>query len=474
MADVTYQHEDYTQFAERAQVVDDVCGNLVKKQGDKYLPRPNPTDKSAENKARFTQYLLRAIFHNFTGYTRRGLVGAAFTKTPELIAPTAIEYISDDIDGAGNSIFQQSRSVVSKVLAKGRNGLLVDYPQTNGSATRAEMAQSYIRASTLSIDATRIINWKTTLIGGKHVLSLVVYKDDAKENTADGFGVDTIEQYRALRLIDGVYTVELWRRKEKNKDEWFLFDDFTPTRGNGSTWNIIPFIFVGAENNDPGVDMAPLYDLAELNIGHYRNSADYEDNVFFCGQAQPWASGIDQAHMDMINEAGLVIGSRTLFPVPDGGQFGFAQAQPNTQVREAMQDKKADMASMGARILTPGGAVKTATEAQADNETEHSILSLVVSNASEAYTQCLGWMLEFMNASGEASYTINQEFTKPHIDAQKLTALVGALQSGKYPEGDFWAELRRSGLIDPSKDDETIKAELDSQDTGLGLDDGAE
>lgn len=472
MADVTAEHKGYADFEARACLVDDVCENRVKEKGDKYLPRRNPYDKGPANLSWYDQYKLRAIFFNATGYTRRGLVGAAFTKAPVLEVPTAIDYAATDVDGSGNSIHQQARSVVSQVLGKGRNGLLVDYPAVMGPVTRAEMAANYVRASILSIDGSRVINWKTTKVGGRHLLSLVVYKDDVEQDTPDGFGTDTVKQYRALRLIDGVYTVELYRKNEK--DKWVLFDAYQPKRGNGSTWNIIPFIFVGAENNDPGIDEAPLYDLACVNIGHYRNSADVEHSGFFCGQVQPWASGIDQAYYEMLKEEGIHIGSSTLFPVPDGGQFGFAQAQPNMTSENLMKAKEQQMVAIGARLITPGSAVKTATEAQSDNETEHSVLSLVVSNVSEAYTQCLEWMLDFMGASGVAGYQINQEFTKPYLGAQELMALIAALQSGKYPESDFWAEMRRHGLIDPDKDDETIKDELETSTAGLGLDDGEE
>lgn len=469
MADVTAQHSEYERFNTRATLVDDVCENNVKAKKEVYLPKPNPTDLSPANASRYSQYLLRAQFFNATGYTRAGLVGAAFSKDPEVTLPDAISYAAKDIDGAGNSINQQARSVVSQVLGLGRNGLLVDYPTTDGPLTRAEMSSQGVKATTVSINATRIINWKTAVIGGQIKLSLVVYKDDAIEDTEDGFGTEVIEQYRALRLIDNHYHIELYRKNKQQK--WVLYDQRIPLTGAGVPWDVIPFIFVGAQNNDPDIDIAPLYDMASVNIGHYRNSADYEDNAYFCGQAQPWASGITESYYQMLKAEGIYIGSRNLFPVPPDGQFGITQAQPNTIVREAMIDKENQMIALGARLITPGGAVKTATEAQANSETQHSILSLVVSNVSEAYTQCLEWMLVYMNAKGEAKYKINQEFTVPHMDAQKLTALLGAVQSGKYPETDFWSELRRSGLIDAGKDDEDIREELENSTTGLGLDD---
>ena len=49
-------------------------------------------------------------------------------------------------------------------------------------------------------------------------------------------------------------------------------------------WRVIPFQFLGSENNDTSIDDSPLYDMAEVNIGHYRNSADYEEAAYRSGE----------------------------------------------------------------------------------------------------------------------------------------------------------------------------------------------
>lgn len=46
------------------------------------------------------------------------------------------------------------------------------------------------------------------------------------------------------------------------------------------------------ENNNPYPDNAIMYDLATLNISHYRNSADYEETMFVVGQATLFVSGL--------------------------------------------------------------------------------------------------------------------------------------------------------------------------------------
>ena len=233
---------------------------------------------------------------------------------------------------------------------------------------------------------------------------------------------------------------------------------------------MIPFTFIGATDNNATIDHAPLYDMSVINLTHYRNSADYEDSCFFIGQAQPWISGLDTQWRDWMVDQKMYVGSRSPIMLPELGKFGIEQAQPNTLVKEAMDQKEAQMVALGARLVQKGQAIKTATEAQADNEAEHSVLSLVVENVSEAYTAALGWAAQFMRVSGSPFIEINRDFNEYTMDAQKLTATVAAWQAGAIPLSDMLSSFKRAGIVDSERTDDDIMGELEAQDTGLGLD----
>lgn len=472
--DVSFQHEDYGPFYQRAKLVSDVVANKVKTSAEakKYLPPLNPHDQSEQNTHRNKAYRERAVFTNFTGNTQRGMVGLAFKHEPTIDLPGNLESLQDNVDGAGNSMAQQSRRVLGAVLAKGRHGLLVDYPRVEGTPTIAEQRARNIRPFIVSIDALRITNWKVGEVDGEFVLTLVAYQDDQKVTGADGFSEETVEQYRALLLEDGKYLQRVYRKNDSG--DWVQEgDDIVPTQANGQPWNRIPFTFVGAENNDAAVDDSPLYDMAVINIGHYRNSADYEDSCFITGQPQFWASGIDEGYYGFLKEKEVYVGSRELFPVPPGGQLGVVQPQPNSMPREAMQDKEGTMQAMGARMLAAGSAAKTATEAGGDLEREHSVLSLAVSNVSAAYVWCIEMAGLFSGdaITADEPFAISQEFIQLTIDAGMLRELSAALMAGHYPRSEFWDQLRRGGLIDPEKTDEEIQDEIDSQTPTTDLDD---
>ena len=472
MTDVTYQRQDYKDALYRWRLVRDVCkgSEAVKNERTRYLPQPNAQDESDENKARYDAYLARAVFYNATGRTKGSLVGAVFRTWPVVTLPKLLEYVTKDVDGQGVSIYQQSQSVIGHLLETGRHGLLVDYPPVEpGTVSQADMASGAIRPTVSSYTAEAIINWKTRKVGGRHVLSLVVLRETVDEDTEDGFGVESKDQYRVLRLNEaGQYQQELWRQAGGG---WMVEDPRVPLDGSGKPWAVIPFQFVGSENNDTSIDESPLYDMAEINIGHFHNSADYEEAAYLVGQPQPWMSGLDERWRDHFEETGIYLGSRAPWLLPVNGACGVWQAQPNTVAKEAMDAKERQMVALGARLIEKGSAVKTATQAEAETAAEHSALSLIVSNVSEAYTQCLMWMAQFLNVSGEIEYTLNQDFTQSNLDPQMLQQILQAVMAGKMPESDFWRYLRDFQLIDPEKTDEEIREEIAGSGTGLNLED---
>jgi len=77
---VDYQRPEIEKFSPDWDLVDDVVEGQrpVKLKTTTYLPKPNPTDSSPENAARYTQYIERALFVNFGGRTLEGLIGTAF------------------------------------------------------------------------------------------------------------------------------------------------------------------------------------------------------------------------------------------------------------------------------------------------------------------------------------------------------------------------------------------------------------
>ncbi|PTM36965.1 hypothetical protein DA103_06750 [Enterobacter cloacae] len=113
------------------------------------------------------------------------------------------------------------------------------------------------------------------------------------------------------------------------------------------------------------------------NHGHYRNSADYEDSVWFCGQVQPYMTGLDTNWRDHLEKKGVKIGSRSPLLLPKEGSFGYAQAQPNMLAKEAMDSKRDYMVQLGARLIEQNATAKTATQASGEQTSSTSVLGIL-------------------------------------------------------------------------------------------------
>ncbi|EMK1731264.1 DUF4055 domain-containing protein [Salmonella enterica] len=428
----------------------DVCQGAepVKAKGPVYLPLLNPDDKSKRNEQRNQSYRDRAVFYNITGNTKIGLLGMAFRKDPTFKAPDKLGYLMENADGAGTSIYQQSQQVLESVLEVARDGLYVDYAE--------ETAQAIV----LRYRAESIINWRTERVRGKDILVLVVLREVLE--VPDGYAFKERVQYRELAMEEGHFVCRLWRRSGPEESGPFeVFDEMIPRPQAGQFWDEIPFTFVGAQNNDPTIDDSPLSSLVEINLGHYRNSADYEDSVWFCGQVQPYITGLDEKWRDWLQESKTRVGSRSAILLPVGSQYGYAQAQPNMLAKEAMDSKRDYMVQLGARLIEQNMAAKTATQASSEESTSTSVLGICVANVAEAYTRVLGWCARYAGQSDTGvSYAISQEFIQRVADSGMVATIVSAWQSGALRNEDMVRIFQKLDLIDPAANPDEVINDL--------------
>ncbi|OCG46007.1 hypothetical protein A9G28_11040 [Gilliamella sp. Fer1-1] len=448
--DITFIRPEFKQASINWEKMRDVCAGaeIIKSKGNQYLPFLDPTDKSERNKKRNHDYVSRAVFYNITGHSKIGLIGMAFRKDPVVSVPDKLDYLKINADGAGTSIYQQSQSTLESVLEVGRHGLYVDYNSDSNETV------------ILTYKAEDIINWRTERINGKDKLVLVVLREVVE--IPDGYGFKDITQYRELALEDGAFICRVWRRKsDSSSGPYEISSEYKPTPAGKGKWEEIPFTFVGAQNNDPTIDDSPLSSLIEINLGHYRNSADYEDSLFFCGQVQPAIIGLDTEWRDFLEKNGVKIGSRTPLLLPKGGNFVYAQAQPNTLAKEGMDTKRDYMVALGARLIEQNSSAKTATQANGDQTASTSVLGICCSNVSEAYTIAIKWCAHYLGLSvDDVIYSINQEFIAKVADSGMITSIVSSWQSGAIRDEDMVRAMQKIDLIDPSADPNDVMQEL--------------
>ena len=135
-----------------------------------------------------------------------------------------------------------------------------------------------------------------------------------------------------------------------------------------------------------------------------------------------------------------------------------------------MMDKVHMMIGLGAMFLSPAGQAKTATQVDGELMAQHSVLSLISSNVSEAYNQALGYVQLFMGGDEEATLLINKEFVRPNATSQDITAMVASFLQGALPLSDLLNWQQRHGLVDRDKTLEEYSEEIGVQDAMADLD----
>lgn len=451
-------------------ITDCIAGqDAIKQRGTKYLPKPNATDVSPENDARYVGYVTRAVFYNVTANTLSGLVGQVFNSDPVSEYPEDLEPLWYDCNGRGVTLIQQAKKALSSVLAFGRCGLLVDFPPgvkdevgNSRAFTRQEVMDGRARPTIQYYGPTDIINWRYTQQGAVSVLSLVVLVEDYVIKD-DGFEIQRGNQCRVLRLNGGVYTIETWQRTDdKQEGPYQLIDTVTPTASDGKPFGYIPFYWVGSQNNDAQIDKPPMYDIANLNIGHYRNSADYEDAVFMLGQPTPYFAGLSQDWVDNVLKGVIQLGSRGAVPLPENGSAGLLQVSENTMVKEAMDKKEQQMVALGAQLVEDKQVQRTLGEAKMENAVIASTLTSCARNTSQAFESALMAAAQFSGAQVNADnlkFQLSTDFAIAKMSAQDRQQLLQEWQGGGITWGEYRNQLRQSGIA--TEDDAKAKSEIE-------------
>jgi hypothetical protein len=464
---VDYKHPLYAGHEKKAQRVRDaVAGSdAVKGRGELYLPCPGGPiatlsgDERQDAEKRYVPYLTRAVWLGVTSRTHDGMLGAVFRKAPQVELPNAIDYMLEDADGSGMSLTQFSRLCVSKTVQNGRHGVLVDYPEAEDGLTR-EQTQG-LRATLRSYSSESIINWRRD---GEN-LSLVVLHETYEKET-DEFERTVEDQYRVLSLEDGRYVQRVFREGVEVPDS-----RIEPRMANGKPWPVIPFQFVGSVNNDETPDKPLLLDLADVNIAHYRNSADLEELIFLVGQAMVHIDIGDMStdEWQSLNPNGITVGSRRGVQTK-GGSMTMVQADERNIIGSQMERKEAQMLAIGARLIEQRGQNETAEAVRARSGAENANLSTVASNVSDAIENCLEWALMFMSGQSTDSieFVLNQEFYQETTDPQMVMARISELDRGLIAKQDYRNWRRKNGGIEPERTDEEIDDDVEAGGTNIG------
>ena len=452
---VNTAHPDYSDAQTKWTLVQAAVRGVDENNAEEFIEKRSGEEQEGGD-VRYRARLAKAIYTNYTKRTKAGLLGAIYRQPPDVEVPDSIKFIVENADGAGQSLQQLSKCYIAAQLEDGSHGVLVDYPAVEKVPTKEQQRKLNLRASLKSYESENIINFKTQVVGGITVLALVVLAENLP-SSEDEFDHDGGMQYRALRLRDGAYTQEVY-----DADGESVIPEFSVLDGNGKTFDHIPFYFIGAENNLPGYNDPVLYDIAVINIGHFRNSADWENNLSI------HSGGTIVIGTDMTNEewkkangeGPVMVGEGNGIRVSGSGFAELLQLDSAQAIMEEMKNKEERMRQIGARIIAKDRDTnETAKGAGIRASSENSILDTMVSNVDETIIKALGDVLLFEggNAEGDIEFKLNRDYWVDALDPQLAMALIQLNDIGALPIDDIIRHLQEKDLINKSLTVEQVK-----------------
>lgn len=440
----------------------------IKAARETYLPRLHEQSDAA-----YDSYKARANFFNALKRTLQAFVGFIFRNNPEQMVPESMAVFMRDATMTGKSFYDLEKEVVREVLSTGKCGTLIDWKLLPEN-----------RPFCVLYKAEDIINWKYERVLGRTILSMITFREmsqewlalNAGEPEPDDFEHQTYEQFRTYEVIDdesGRPYVQMTLRRKKFAElkgkaqsaaklpaEFVIVDQQIPTR-KSFPLTFIPFVVHGSEVNELETVEVPLEAIADINISHYRTSADLENALHIAGVPTPIAAGFGGDEEDEEDEFFLGTSKAWVTDKENAKAYFLAyDANMAAPLVTSMERKEAQMASLGARMLekqgSHGGGNREAFQTvQVRQSGDHSALMSGTIACTQSLSDVLQivcwWMDRTVTEPGDLTDKVktelNTDFVEMLMDSPMLTALWNVYIGGGISYDVLFNRFQKGGII---------------------------
>lgn len=428
-------HPSYNNWAHKAVKTRTVIAGEeeVKSAGEMFLPHLNGLSR-----AEYEDYKDRAQFYNASRRTLSALVGSVFRRGATFTRPAELDDVINDIDLDGTSANHFTKQILKEVLTVGRHGILVDYDET----TKRPYCSHYIGET--------IINHRMGMHNGILQLDMVVLAESKETiDPQDEFETSYQTCYRVLRLQEGVYTQQIYY---VDGNRTYAGEITIPTI-QGRTLEYIPFVVINTTSLGCDYEDSPLLDLVNMNINHYKFSADIGHSLHFTALPTPFATGVDNYGGESKEATPLRIGSTNMLMLPQGSTVGmleFSGAGVNS-LRQYLNDCEGKMGKLGARLLEkPSAQPETAETTSIRQAAEGSALITVVESVDAGITMALKYCADYMNIDIDSvDAELNRDFIDAKMNSKSLIELIQAYQTGGISEETLYYNLHKGEILPP-------------------------
>lgn len=160
-------------------------------------------------------------------------------------------------------------------------------------------------------------------------------------------------------------------------------------------------------------------------------------------------SGLDADWLKEQLGGKVLVGSRSIIPLPPDGQMGIAQAKSNTLAFEAMTHKEKQMVAIGAKLIEMSKVAMTATEVQLHDGASTSALARMANNVSQAYEWIIRRAMQFVDQTWETAelqVRLSTDFRTNDLTPSDQAQMVANWQAGAITDDEMRDQFKRGSM----------------------------
>ena len=369
----------------------------VKARRTTYLPALSGHDLSTEEGlADYDSYITRASLTMYFKKIVNAFMGMLFRKPPVYSDDDEVGRRFGDQDALTSYIMM----VAKEYLVTGRSMLMVE---VTGDGS---LDLLYYRPE-------QVIDWT----------------DDASSVT-----IKTADGYLVLRSTPDGYIQEVY---DADKE---LVETLAPAY-EGKKPDLPPVVFVG------GIDAVDplLAEIIDLNMHHYRLSADYNHGIHWACIPTPVVSGVPQ------EQAPCHLGSSEFVVLPNPQAKAYYMeysGQGLTQAESRLKHYEQAISALAIDVIGQHAvrSTKTATQAAYEYTTTAASLVTISRDIELAVNKILAIHAQWAGYD-PITCTINRDFVSASMDAQRIRAIMDLYLEGTISYESFFLALQRGEII---------------------------
>lgn len=435
----------------------------VKALGTEYLPK-----LGSQTTDEYEAYKLRANFLGATERTVAVMVGSLLRKPAAVTLPEKLTYLQEDVTGHGESLEDFIRQLSHTLIGSGRVAIVLD--RITAKPPNNKIYFKYFPSD-------QITDWDIDEAPGKPRKLVRVVIEEYYMVRAN-YKKELRVRYREYELRRGICTVVFHEQRDsmnvaqltKAKLDAISFKKGKTIvlKSRGKPLDFIPVTFVSAgleDSYEPG--KPPVLDVADINLSHFRTSADLEHGRHWTALPTPYFTGIS-------SDSEIVIGSGKAMIMPDpNAKAGFLEFSGSglKSLETARKEKEDQMAFLGARMLTDkSNGSENAEVTRINHSGEIAVLTDLARALSRGLTKAFKYAaLWDKESEKDISILLNTDYINSAMSSADLQALTSAYQAGAISLDTYLARLQRGEILaeNVSVEDEKSKIEQQQADAAL-------